>query len=347
MLSFGSFSWSKPDTLEEARQLLSEKGATLIAGGTDLMPLLRYGLVSPSRLVSLEDIPDLHEISWQEDQLFIGAAVTLTQLTDDSVLAKALPALIKAARRVASPQIRNIATVGGNIFQNRRCIYFNQTSTWRDGLEPCLKLGGGRCYQAPRALECGALYHSDLAPVLIALQAKAVFHTEGGRSVIPLWEALQRMSDLPGRLAEYEQAICIGFSIPGTMFGALCNFFKYSIRGAIDFPLVNLACSYLPGSIERASMVAVTAGAINSQLVRLEKTANIVLAFLADDTGDPCTVEEQAGEELREKSALIKESGVSAVVRRKIIALAAKELVATVSFWRQSLRPGACGKEIE
>jgi 4-hydroxybenzoyl-CoA reductase subunit beta len=327
-------SWYKPVTRQEAWETLKESGSVLVGGGTDLMPLLRYGLVAPTQMVSLDGIQELREISWQEEHIFIGSAVTLTELAEHGPLADAVPVLAEAARSIASPQIRNIATIGGNIFQSRRCIYFNQTSNWRRGLKPCLKMGGSHCYQAPRTQKCRALYHSDMAPALLALGAKAIFYAEGGSSIRELRDELQNMVDLPQRLAGHAPRLCIGFLIPRVMSGALCHFYKYSIRGAIDFPLANFCCSFLP---EGKRNLVISVGAMAAQPLILEKTAAAALKYVMKGACGSCSLEKIAEEELVRKSLLIKDSGVSLAYRRRILVLTAKELAYTLGLWCNEL----------
>ena len=125
-----------PATLQEA---LSVPSPTYIGGGTDIMPLLKNQVRTDKDLVFLKNIPELKEIREEADCLVIGSGVTLWDLSQDERILALLPAVAQAAAVTASPQIRNIATLGGNIMQDRRCIYFNQSAYWRSGLPLCDK----------------------------------------------------------------------------------------------------------------------------------------------------------------------------------------------------------------
>ncbi|MEQ9716359.1 MAG: FAD binding domain-containing protein, partial [Candidatus Asgardarchaeum sp.] len=132
---------------------------------------MNYGLKSPKICVSLRQLKSLKEIEFGENEISIGSMVSLAFLAENKFLKKTFPALVSAAIRVASPQIRNMATLGGNILQERRCKYFNHSERWREGIDPCFLIGGDRCYQIPKSDHCCALYYSDLATPLMAYQA--------------------------------------------------------------------------------------------------------------------------------------------------------------------------------
>ncbi len=105
---------------------------------------------------------------------------TLSTLEAHPLIREHCPVLSETARLVASPQIRNVGVIGGNILQDRRCMYFNQTEFWRAGLEPCFKTGGRVCHQAPGSSSCRAIYYSDLAPLLMVMDARVEYFTDCG-----------------------------------------------------------------------------------------------------------------------------------------------------------------------
>ena len=105
--------------------------------------------------------------------------VTLKEMATHPLIQRhTSPLLSRGARRVASPQIRNLATIGGNLLQETRCLYFNQSEYWRKNISPCLKLGGEVCHQVSKSNTCRALYYSDTAPVLLAFDAQAEIRRE-------------------------------------------------------------------------------------------------------------------------------------------------------------------------
>ena len=141
-----------------------------VAGGTDIIPRVNQGIEKHEQFVCLEGLPDMRGVSFEADgSVRIGALTKLVEISENEALAQ-YGGLREACSRVASPQIRNQATIGGNVLQENRCVYFNQSVSWRR-VDHCFKLGGDRCYQYPKALGCMALFQSDVAPVLISYNA--------------------------------------------------------------------------------------------------------------------------------------------------------------------------------
>src|SRR3954453_5213775 len=171
-----NFAYVLPESLAEAQLAVKEKGAVFKAGGIDLLDLMKGDIIHPEKLVNLLTVkgPALREISLKEDGLHIGALVTLADLAAHK---DAPPALADAAGAAATPQIRNVATVGGNIAQRPRCWYF------RSATFPCARKGGNTCYTQKgenkyHALfdngDCAVVHASSLAAPLVALDAVVV-----------------------------------------------------------------------------------------------------------------------------------------------------------------------------
>ena len=158
--------------LRSLKETISFEHPTYIGGGTDIMPLLKNGVRDDCELVFLKKIPELRELTDAGSYLVIGSCMTLTELAENKLVNERCTVVAQAASLTASPQIRNIATIGGNIMQDRRCIYFNQTHLWRSGLAYCFKTGGTICHQIPNSPVCRAIYYSDVATALIACDAE-------------------------------------------------------------------------------------------------------------------------------------------------------------------------------
>src|SRR5690348_11772882 len=205
------FALRTPETLAEASALLALSGARALAGGTDLIPNLRHGLGAPSTLVDVARVPELTLVAASEDALTIGAGVTLARLATDAVVQRMLPALSDAARLAAAPTHRNVATLGGNLCQDTRCVFYNQSAWWRRANDHCLKYGGDTCHVAPQGSRCHAAFAGDLAPVLLVLGATIDVVRGGATRTLPLADLY--VDD-----------------------GA-----KHRARGAIDFPLAGVA----------------------------------------------------------------------------------------------------------
>ena len=183
------FSYAKPRALGEALRLL-KNGTIAIAGGTDLVGLIRSGLAKPEGLVDLTGIDGLR--GWTREKgkgLRIGALTPLADLETSPQLQKLAPMIAQSLRDAATPQLRNMGTVGGNLLQRNRCWYF------RDEAVPCWLKGGTRCFAAEGenryhailgAAECVMVAPSDLAPALIAYDAEIEIASSIGRRTVKL-----------------------------------------------------------------------------------------------------------------------------------------------------------------
>ena len=167
-----AFTVKRPRSLVEAAALLAaQPTARIVAGGTDLVPNLRRGIERPPTLVDLSAVQDFDAIVADEEGLWLGAGVTLARLARDARLRADFPVLAEAARSVAGPAHRSVATLGGNLCVDTRCVFFNQSEWWRAANHYCLKRGGDTCHVAPQGARCHAAFCGDVAPALLALDA--------------------------------------------------------------------------------------------------------------------------------------------------------------------------------
>lgn len=184
------FSYVRPETLKDTVKHLNVPGAAAHAGGTDLIGCLRDGIMQVNKVVSLNALPDLHGIRETADGgLLIGAMTTITEVSESPLVRRKYPGLAQGASEVASPQLRNQGTIGGNLCQKPRCWYYR-------GEFNCLRKGGDNCY----ALDGEHLFHaifghdricvithpSDTAPPLVALGAKVRIIGPEGKRTIPV-----------------------------------------------------------------------------------------------------------------------------------------------------------------
>src|SRR5688572_3271786 len=153
------FEYADAATVEEAVQL-TVKGSAIKAGGVDLLDLMKERLTSPSRLVNIRNIPNLDQIKEDDKGLSIGPLATLTQISNDSTVTKSYSAIALAAGKAATPQIRNMATAGGNLLQRPRCWYF------RNELFPCRKKGGEICYAQEGENQYHAIFNNQLCAIV-------------------------------------------------------------------------------------------------------------------------------------------------------------------------------------
>ncbi|HMO48400.1 MAG TPA: 4-hydroxybenzoyl-CoA reductase subunit beta [Rubrivivax sp.] len=229
----------RPANLGEAVRALAEDGALALAGGTDLLPNLRRGIGAPRTLVDLTAVPALDSIAVQpEGSLRAGATATLAALADAAAVRAGWPALAKAAGLVAGATHREAATLGGNLCQDTRCVFYNQSEWWRAGNGFCLKYRGDKCHVVVKSDRCYATYHGDVAPALIVLDAQAELAGPAGARTLPLAalfveDGKQRLTLQPG---EWLSAILVP---PAA--GWRADYAKARVRDAVDFPLAGAA----------------------------------------------------------------------------------------------------------
>lgn len=239
-----TFQYESPQSLEQALRILAEyrHESLLLAGGTDVVPALKYRVLRPRVLVSTRDIPGLRdEVPAEDGGLRLGALRTLRDVARSPQVRSRFPALAEAAGQVASPLIRNQATLGGNVCLDTRCWYYNQSEEWRSSRPLCLKAGGEECYVNAKENRCVALFSADTPPALIALGAQATLASARGERTVPV-EALYADEGL-SPLAREPDEVLTWIRIPPPPPRSGAAYIKYSPRGSIDFPVLGVAAS--------------------------------------------------------------------------------------------------------
>ncbi len=259
MLRLPIFGTKSPTSLEELVAAMAQPGAHLVAGGTDLLPNLKHGLYEPKVLVSIDRVEELQHITWDEDasMLRIGTGVTLSQIAADNEIGARFPSLAKAAGLVASPLIRNMATIGGNINLDTRCRYVNQSEFWRSAIGGCLKSGGDVCHVVPKGRSCVAAMSSDCVPVLTSLGAQLGQVGPNGRRDLAMadYYSSDGIAHTRREAGEITAEVCIPIPTRDTA----AQYAKWTVRKSIDFPLVSIAMNFeLSGSGHDATIVAAT-----------------------------------------------------------------------------------------
>ena len=188
-----AFEYASPRTVAEAVELLGPnwQDSAVLAGGTDLLSLMKDGVYQPKRLVNIKRIPGLDRIEVVGDVVRIGATVTLEQLLRDATIAQRFPSLTQAAAGVTSPQIRNMGTVGGDLCQRPRCWYFRAgfgiLAIGPNG-EPLVPAGDNRYHAIFPERQAYYVHPSSLAPALIALEATVQIQGKKGTRELPVEE---------------------------------------------------------------------------------------------------------------------------------------------------------------
>ena len=259
-----------PKTLEEAFDLLKAygDGAKLVAGGTDILPNIKHGLHAPEVLINLKSVTGLRECELNGGVYRMGALMTIHQLALDTALASALPALVDAASVIAGPQLRRMGTLGGNICLDTRCVYINQTHFWRQSLGYCLKKDGTACHVVTSGKRCVAAASNDTAPILIALGASIEIASPRGTRTLLLEDFYLNDGVYNKTLAADE--IVTAVTVPVAARSRAQAYEKLRVRGAIDFPMLNLALAFDKNS-GRAENLDVIVSAIASRPKRIKR----------------------------------------------------------------------------
>ena len=239
-----AFQYATAHSFDSARELVADKGA-YIAGGNDLLGLMKEYLASPNILVNIKSLPGLDKIERGNDSWKIGALVTVAQIENDPQIAKTFPGLQQAAAEVGSQQIRNVATVGGNLAQHSRCWYFRH----RDIL--CLKKGGDLCYARHGENRYHSLFTgntcispvvSNLATALTALDAKAIVLRDGKETPMTMAELYQGAWENPQSHNSLKPGdLIVRVEIPTARTSSA--FIQMSDKHAFDWALVSCAAA--------------------------------------------------------------------------------------------------------
>jgi xanthine dehydrogenase YagS FAD-binding subunit len=276
-----AFELVQPSSIADAQKVLEQQGEDgwVLAGGMDSFDWLKDRIKKPKVVVDLSGVSELKGVRTTADGIEIGAMTTLTEVVEHPVIKEKYKLLAESAELVASPQIRNQGTLGGNVSQDARCWYYR--AGW-----PCYRAGGNICYaDTPEgrnrehaillADRCVAVNPSDSAPALIALDAKFVIRTSKGERVVDAEDYfigpevdITRLHILkPGDLLT-------AIRIPSTWAGAKFYFEKIRDRNVWDFPLLNVASAMVVsnGNIDRIR-IAVNGAAARPLRLKLVEDA--------------------------------------------------------------------------
>ena len=279
------FEYHRPRSLDEALRTASSCGADFdfVAGGTDLLPNYKQRLNPRGHVISLARVPEMAGIS----QTRIGAAVTLSALAGDPLVRRLWPVLADAAGKVASPLIRNSATLGGNLLVETRCFFFNQSPAWRESLGFCLKAEGDECWVVPQKSICYATYSGDLAPVLQVLGASVILDSSLGGREVGLADFYR--PDGIAKNVKHRDEVIREIRLPRPPAGLKADYRKLRIRDTIDFPSMG-------------SAVALVLGGRRIEALRISITALDVVPLPMDEVTAPLAGE-TLGDALIEKIA--------------------------------------------
>lgn len=256
------FDYSQPTTLSDALETASSPHAALLGGGTNLLDLMKMNVVRPDRLIDVTHLPDLDRIEWREDgSVRIGALVRNSDLAFDTDFATAFPAVAEAILSGASPQLRNMATTGGNLMQKTRCVYYWDVASAcnrRDGSGGCAAIGGENRNHAILGWSeaCIATHPSDFAVPLVAFDAVVEIAGKTGRREVAIGDFHRLPGDTPHvetTLQPGEIIVAVRLPAEARRFAQNARYLKLRERTSYAFAIVSVAAGLV---IENGTIAA-------------------------------------------------------------------------------------------
>jgi 4-hydroxybenzoyl-CoA reductase subunit beta len=312
-MSLPQFKLLRPRTIEEAVGHLSAHGKEMriLAGGTDLIPSMKQKLFTPPYVMDIRGLEEMQGIRMVPGAgIEIGALTPLSMIEDSELVRRDYRVLHEAVSTVASPILRNMGTLGGNICLDTRCAWYNQSLQWRRSCGFCIKKDGDLCHVAPGGTRCWAAFSGDTPPALLCLNAELeIIGSQGVRRLL-LKDFYSGIGESPLRLGPNEMLMRV--FLPEASAGWKGSYMKLRIRGSIDYPLAGVAVAFKKnGGPVEAARVAITAvnpapmlvpaaehALVGKQIVD-EHTATVV-GELAAKTAKPLTTSALTPEYRRE-----------------------------------------------
>jgi 4-hydroxybenzoyl-CoA reductase subunit beta len=331
-VSLPEFKLLRPRTVEEAIQLLQKHAPNvqIVAGGTDLIPSMRQGLFAPEYVLDMRGISELRGIGGAsrprlsganlgDTGLEIGALTTLREIERSEFIRVHYPVLYQAARVVASPILRNMGTIGGNICLDTRCLWYNQSLAWRKSCGFCIKKDGDLCHVAPGGTRCWAVASSDTPPALLCLDAEVEIAGLSGLRLVPVRELYT--SDGAARIRLGRNELLTRVILPRSKAGWRGAYRKLRIRGSIDYPLAGVAVALrIKMGDEKIQDARVAITAVNPAPMLVEAAA-LIGRSLDENTA------RMVGELAAKTSKPLTTSALTPEYRREMVRVFAKRAV--------------------
>lgn len=233
------FELHEPTSVKQAVELKADfPDSDFIAGGTDLLPNYKWGLNTRKHVISLARVDEMKELTTTR----IGALATLTQIEKSGLLAQSLPILPETARQIATPLLRNAATLGGNLLLENRCFFFNQTYLWRKSIDFCLKADGTQCHVVPQKEKCYATFSADMPAALMVLDARMNLASSQGQRQLSLPEFYSGPDGID-RNAKRVGEMVVGVELPREAASWRATYKKLRLRESFDFPELGIAAA--------------------------------------------------------------------------------------------------------
>ncbi len=234
------FEYLQPKSIAEAASMLqNEPTAKILAGGTDLLVNMKHRVEMPPAVVNIKTISELDFIRRDNGDFRIGALTSLKRISQAPLITEKLPALARAASFVGSFHHQTMGTIAGNLCQQNRCKYYNQSKMWRSARATCFKAGGEICHVVNQKEICYSSYCGDTAPALLVMNARAVLQGCADSREIALAELFSGDGKAPLDLRQGE--VLTEIVIPAEAADGVSGYAKYANRESIDFPIVGAA----------------------------------------------------------------------------------------------------------
>jgi 4-hydroxybenzoyl-CoA reductase subunit beta len=295
MMRAPDFRYHAARSARDAAAALRDNGpsAMLLAGGTDLVPNMKRRTQTPELVVGLRGIAALRRIH-HGTGLTIGACATLADVAAHRTVARGYRALAIAAGSVATPQLRNMGTIGGNLCLDTRCTYYDQSHEWREAIGFCMKApgsNGGRactradgasiCWVATSSPRCWAVSSTDTAPALVALGAEVTLLGVDGERRIPLVELYH--NDGMAYLTKRADEVLTQVHLPPADARWRSTYLKLRRRGSFDFPVLSVAAAIRLDAAGVVAAARVVLGAVASSPIVVSEATSLVGTRLGDD----------------------------------------------------------------
>jgi 4-hydroxybenzoyl-CoA reductase subunit beta len=277
MMRLPQFRYRAPRTIEDAAGWLAEapESTMLLAGGTDLLPNMKRRQQTPATVIGLRGIGELSSIRRERDGVTLGAAITLAGLIDQAGIREHYGGLWQAASQIATPHLRNMGTIGGNLCLDTRCTYYDQNYEWRKAIDFCMKKDGATCWVATSSPKCLAVSSTDTAPMLQALGASVTLVSARGTRVLPVADLYA--NDGMYYLTRQPDEIVTAITLPPAD-GWRSSYWKLRRRGSFDFPVAAAAVAVKLDS-RRVVDARIVLGSVASRPMSADKAA----ALLTDE----------------------------------------------------------------
>jgi 4-hydroxybenzoyl-CoA reductase subunit beta len=311
-MSLPRFKLLRPRTIQDAVAYLAAHGnqIRILAGGTDLIPSMKQRLFTPTFVMDIHSIEEMQGIRVVPGSgVEIGALTPLSTIEDSEFIRREYRVLHEAVSTVASPILRNMGTLGGNICLDTRCLWYNQSLQWRHSCGFCIKKDGDLCHVAPGGTRCWAAFSGDTPPALLCLNAELEIAGPKGSRRLPLKDFYSSIGDAHLKLDPDEMLTRV--FLPQSSSGWKGSYMKLRIRGSIDYPLAGVAVAFKKnGGPVEAARVAITAvnpapllvAAAEHALVgkQIDEHTATVVGELAAKTAKPLTTSALTPEYRRE-----------------------------------------------